>query len=239
MPIDSRPDHVAIAVPELGPATARWHDELGGGYLEPRVVTEAAGFATCQLHYRGGGKLELLEPISEDGFAARFIRRFGAQVHHITLTVPELHPAVEELGHAGYQVVDVSTDDELWHEAFLRPSEAGGVLVQIARSAYTTMEWAEHWGRETGWVVEQPRPDGALLRGPTLGHPDLDAARRLWEVLGGEVDADADGLWVTWPDAALSIRIEQRDHAGPLGVRFDGTSARTSDQRLGAAVLAA
>lgn len=239
MPIDSRPDHVAVAVPELEPATARWHDELGGGYLEPRVVTEEAGFATCQLHYRGGGKLELLEPVSDDGFAARFIQRFGAQVHHITLTVPELHPAVEELTDAGYEVVDISTDDELWHEAFLRPSQAGGVLIQIARSAYTTMEWAEHWGRETGWVVEQPRPDGAVLVGPALGHPDLDAARRLWEVLGGEVEKDDDGLSVAWPDAALSVRIEQTETAGPLGVRFEAADELSGDPQLGAAVLKA
>lgn len=240
MSINSRPDHVAVAVPSLEQAAARWHDELGGGYLEPRVVTEAAGFATCQLLYRNGVKLELLEPTRMDAFADRFVRRFGAQVHHITLTVPELLPAVEAVRRAGYDVVDVTTDDELWHEAFLRPSQAGGVIVQLAWSRYTMWEWADHWNARTGWQFEEPREDGAGLLGPTLGHPELDKATSLWSTLGANVSRKGDTLSVTWPGATFSVRVVRRtDEApGPLGLRFNDAPTLASDPTLGPAVLA-
>jgi hypothetical protein len=33
MAITSTPDHVAIAVPDIEAAAARWRDELGGGWV--------------------------------------------------------------------------------------------------------------------------------------------------------------------------------------------------------------
>lgn len=237
MPIDSRPDHVAVAVPALEDAATRWHDELGAGYLEPRVVTEAAGFATSQLHYVGGCKLELLEPTREDSFARAFLDRFGAGVHHITLVVPSLPEAIREVERAGFDVVDVAMDDELWHEGFLRPSQVGGVIVQLAASPYTSADWARHWNAKTGWVVEEPAADGAVLHGPTLGHPDLDAAHDLWTLLGAGVTRDGDALDIRWDDAPLSVRVERADVAGPIGLRFAGAPPLPGDPRIGPPVL--
>lgn len=239
MPIRSRPDHVAVAVPKVQWAATRWHDALGGGYLEPRVVTEAAGFATCQLLYRNDVKLELLEPTRNNGFAGRFVRRFGARIHHMTLTVPELMPAVEAVRRAGYDVVDVATDNDLWHEAFLRPTQAGGLIVQLAWSRYTMWEWADHWNARTGWQVEDPREDGAKLLGPSLGHDDLDMAARLWSTLGATVSRRSSDLSATWPGTGLSVHVVERtdDAPGPIGLRFEHAPPFPADRTLGPAVL--
>lgn len=235
MPIDATPDHVAVAVPCIEEAARRWRDELGGVWVNPRMTLDAAGFATRQLSYPGGAKLELLEPTDDAGFAAGFIARYGARIHHVTLKVPELLPAVGIVRAAGYDVIDVNTDDEVWHEAFLRPSQVGGMIVQIAWAGRTDAEWAAMFDMEP----EVADDDAMVLHGPTLAHPDLDAAAALWTTLGGAVIDDGDALMVSWGDAPLTVRIEPGEAAGPLGLRCWGTEAAHADRRTGPAVLPA
>jgi hypothetical protein len=153
----------------------------------------------------------------------------------VTLKVAELLPAVEILRAEGYDVVDVNTDDEVWHEAFLRPSQVGGMIVQIAWAGRSDAEWAAMFGMEP----EIADDDAMVLHGPTLAHPDLDAARRLWTTLGGSVADDGDdALLVRWGDAPLTVRIERGVTPGPLGLRCWGTEAADGDERTGPRVLA-
>jgi hypothetical protein len=238
VPIDSSPDHVAVAVPDIEAAgRARWHDVLGGGWVSPTFPTDTSevDFATRQLRYPNRAKLELLEPANPDGFAARFLSRFGARVHHVTLKVPDLLAAVTEVERAGYDVVDVFAEGDVWHEGFLRPSQVGGLIVQLVWTDRTDEDWAA----ATGVSIEPPRDDAAQLLGPLLAHPDLAAAERVWATLGAEVTRDEDGLHVAWDGAPLSIRVEPGPSAGPLGLRFAGTAPLPSDPEVaGAAVLA-
>lgn len=233
MPIEATPDHVAAAVPTIEAAAARWIDELGGGWIAPAWGVPGAGFATRQARFTGGAKLELLEPRARDGFAARFLARHGAGVHHVTLKVPALRPAVAHLEAAGLEAVDVSTDGEIWHEAFLRPAQVGGLVVQLAWSLHDDEGWAAVFGA----VPEPPRPGAARLLGPRLTHPDLERAARVWEVLGAVVVRDGERLTVRWPDAPLEVEIVAGERAGPVGVRMAGTPPLPADERLGPAVL--
>jgi methylmalonyl-CoA/ethylmalonyl-CoA epimerase len=233
MPIDATPDHVAIAVPSIDEAAARWRDQLGGVWVNPRMTLDAAGFATRQLSYPGGAKLELLEPTDDEGFAAGFVARYGARIHHVTLKVAELLPAVEIVRAEGYDVIDVNTDDAVWHEAFLRPSQVGGMIVQIAWAGRTDAEWAAMFDMQP----EVADDNAMVLHGPTLAHPDLDAARRLWTTLGGDVVDDGDALQVSWGDAALTVRIVPGVTPGPLGLRCWGAEAADADRRTGPAIL--
>jgi catechol 2,3-dioxygenase-like lactoylglutathione lyase family enzyme len=234
VPIATVPDHVAVAVPSIDAAADRWRDQLGGGWASPRFAAEEAGFASRQLRYRGGAKLELLEPLDDTGFAHRFVTRYGARVHHVTLKVDALLPAVAALREDGFDVVDVGTDGDAWHEAFLRPSQVGGLIVQVAWSAHTDAEWLEH----AGAVAEPPSDDGAVLLGPTLRHPDLTAAGRVWSLLGAEVTRDGDDvLAVTWPGSPLDLRVERGPTAAADGLRFRKTAALSDDPtRFGPAV---
>lgn len=233
MPLATTPDHVAVAVPSIDAAAARWHDTLGGAWIAPRFPSEQAGFAARQLAYPGGARLELLEPLREDSFPARFLARFGARVHHVTLKVPDLLEAVEQVRAAGFDAVDVFAEGDVWHEAFLRPSQVGGLIVQLAWQGRTDEEWAELLGIEP----EPVDPQGARLLGPRLTHPDLDDAARIWRALGAEVNAGTDHLDVFWPDAALRVEILHGPDAGPVGVRLAGADAAEEHAELGAAVL--
>lgn len=249
MPIESVPDHVAVAVHSMDEAALRWRDGVGGAWANPRMPLDAAGFATRQLRFRGGAKLELLEPIGHGGFAAPFLERFGARIHHVTLKVPDLLAAVEVVRDEGYDVVDVDTSDDVWHEAFLRPSQVGGMIVQIAYAGRSDAEWAAMFDM----TPEEPAGDAAVLHGPTLRHDDLDAAMALWTTLGASVtpadaveggDGDDRGsaLSVTWPGSPLDVRIERcgaGEQPGPVGLRLSGlTDVPTApDPRTGPAIL--
>lgn len=233
--LTSTPDHVAVAVPDFDVADARWRDELGGRWV---AWFHAHGrFRSRQSRFRGGAKLELLMPSEEDpspgNFVRRYLDRFGAQVHHVTLKVPDLHAAIATLAAAGFDVVDVDDRDPLWQEGFVRPSQVGGLIVQIAHSANSDAEWAAQHGHD----LEEPPADGAVLVGPLLEHPDLDRAATVWETLGGTVTCDAGLVTASWPDAPLRVTVRRGPAAGPVGLVFEGAEARDRDPELGAAVV--
>lgn len=232
MPITATPDHVAVAVPSIERAGTRWHDQLGGAWCSPKHA-DGPDFATQQLWYRGGARLELLEPTDAEGFAAGFLARFGARVHHVTLKVPDLFDAIATIEAAGYDVVDVDTSIDVWHEAFLRPSQVGGMIVQVAHSTLTTEQWAAY----LGFDPEPPPTAGPRLLGPTLFHPDLRACARVWETLGGQVDKDAEVVRVGWDTGELTVEVHAGDPADPV-LRFEGVPAAPADPELGPATVA-
>lgn len=231
MPIVAVPDHVAVAVPDIDAAAERWQSRLHGVWLAPRFT--GGGFGTRQLRYGNLAKLELLEPDAADGFAAGFLARFGPRIHHVTLKVPDLLEAVETLAGDGFEAVDVAVDRDDWHEAFLRPSQVGGLIVQVA--------WTDHdderWATVGGGSLAPPHPQAPSLLGPTLAHPDLGAAAAVWTALGAEVASDGDGLLVGWDGAPLTVRIERGTTAGPVGLRFDPDPHLPADPVAGAATL--
>jgi catechol 2,3-dioxygenase-like lactoylglutathione lyase family enzyme len=233
MPVAAVPDHVAVAVPDIEAAAAWWRQELGAGWANHGMFRPDAPFHVRQLRFANGARLELLQP-NGDGFARAFLDRFGPRVHHVTFKVPDaLMPAVETVRKAGYDVIDVNTEGG-WHEGFLRPSQVGGVIAQIAWSDSTPDDHA----RRNADVAEEPRGEAALL-GPTLTHPDLDAAEHVWTTLGGKVTHERDALMVAWDGAPLTVRVERGETAGPVGLRLAGTPARPADPVTGAAILPA
>lgn len=223
MALDARPDHVAVAVPDPVAAETFWREELGGARVSE---FDNETFAGRQLRFANGGKVELLGPSptdpSDDNFVRRFLSRFGTRVHHLTLLVPDLIVAIDELRVAGLDVVDVSLEHEGWKEAFLRPAQIGGLVVQVAQSSHTADEWA----RQRGQQPETPGEEAAAVLGPRLTHPDLDEAARLWELLGADIRRTDGTVSATWADAPIGVSVTAGDEAGPVALRVAGTSSR-------------
>lgn len=233
--LDSVLDHVAVAVPDTQVAQRRWVDELGAGRLGG-VRSEA--FDTYQLRFPNGGKLELLAPApdaGDDNFVRRFLARFGAGVHHLTLIVPDLREAAATVEAAGLDVVDVADQDPVWQEFFLRPGQVGGIVVQVAATSRTEEEWLTHFvGSEDG--PEQPSPWAPTLLGPRLQHPDLATARATWALLGASVSGQDEELVCTWPGTTLAVTVTPGEPAGPLALCMTNGAALPPDDSLGPAV---
>lgn len=222
-------DHVAIAVPDPDVAERRWVDALGAG----NVSHGSNGiFDSRQLRFAGGGKLELLSPAVDGdggGFVGGFLARFGSAIHHVTLKVPDLQDAIATIRAAELDVVDVQDTNAWWQEGFLRPSQVGGIIVQIAWSAASDDEWAE----QVGHKPTPPRDDAATLLGPTISHPGLDRAAALWTLLGASVEPHGGALQCRFPDSPLDVRVEPGESAGPTVLRFRGAPALPTDRDLG------
>jgi methylmalonyl-CoA/ethylmalonyl-CoA epimerase len=140
----ARIDHVAVAVRDLGAAARLFRDILGGEYLMGAEIP-AQAFRFVQYRLPGGGKFELVSPTGE-GFVSRFLERHGEGVHHITLRVEGIEEQVDRLRGSGIPLTLVSFDNPHWKEAFIHPSEAHGLLIQLAESPYTDEESARHLG---------------------------------------------------------------------------------------------
>ena len=137
---DLQLDHVAVAVRSIKAALPLFRDALGGEYL---MGNDMDGWRWVQFRYSGGGKVELLEPLGDDGFLARFLERHGEGLHHVTFKTDDIQAAIEHVESQGYELVDVNLSDPHWKEAFLRPSGAHGTLIQLAQPSGTDEEARE------------------------------------------------------------------------------------------------
>ncbi|MCC6987398.1 MAG: methylmalonyl-CoA epimerase, partial [Acidobacteria bacterium] len=157
-----RLDHIGIAVADADAGTAWYRDRLG------LTVTHVEQVESQQVraHFlpAGGAMLELLEATAPTSPIARFLEKRGPGLHHVALAVDDIAAALAELRAAGVRLIDEAPRPgaEGALVAFLHPSAAGGVLVELKQPA-------------VGVAAGQPQTV-ALFRGPartTLGDLEL------------------------------------------------------------------
>lgn len=132
MSSDLRLDHVAIAVQTIQPALHLFQNTLGGTFLSEGPGDDDDSWRWAQLALPGGGTIELLEPLGE-GWLARFLAKRGQGLHHLTLRTQDIHGAMQRISANGYELIDVHLDREGWKDAFMRPSQTYGTLIQIVQ----------------------------------------------------------------------------------------------------------
>ena len=123
--------HLGIAVESLETAVPVFAKLLGKSpaaseKVEDQMVRVAA-FTVCE------SRIELLEPTSPESTIARFLRKRGPGVHHLTLTVPDLRHALRTLEEEGIRLIDREPRLGAGNEriAFLHPSSTAGVLIEL------------------------------------------------------------------------------------------------------------
>ena len=128
-------DHVGIAVKDLGAALAFYRDALG---LEIEAPEEVAS-QRVRAHFLpvGEAKLELLEATAPDSPIAKYTEKRGAGLHHITLRVDDISAALAQLKARGARIIDEQPRPGAEHSlvAFIHPSSAHGVLVELKQSS--------------------------------------------------------------------------------------------------------
>jgi methylmalonyl-CoA epimerase len=171
-------DHVGIAVQDVEAALAFYRDSLG---LEVHGTEEVLS-QRVRAHFipAGSTSLELLEGTAPDSVITKYIERRGPGLHHITLRVEDIRAALAHLEAKGTRLIDREPRPgaEGALVAFIHPSAAHGVLVELKQAARPAADLRVHritWGDLRLTVLHDGpfRLDGGAMFGVV--------PRTLWE----------------------------------------------------------
>ena len=128
-----RLNHVAIAVPDLASAAAKYRDLLGAEVGEPQVLAEHG--VTVVFVTLSNSKIELMTPFGVESPIGKFLEKNpGGGVHHICFEVNDLVDAAAELTKAGARVLGDGVPKIGAHGLpvlFLHPKDFAGTLIEL------------------------------------------------------------------------------------------------------------
>jgi methylmalonyl-CoA/ethylmalonyl-CoA epimerase len=131
-----RLNHVAIAVPDLLPAAARYGDVLGARVSAPEPQPEH-GVTTVFVELPNT-KIELLEPLGEASPIAGFLERHPeGGIHHICYEVDDILAARDRLLAQGVRVLGGGEPKIGAHGkpvVFLHPKDLLGTLIELEQA---------------------------------------------------------------------------------------------------------
>lgn len=130
-----RVDHISMAVHSIDQQLPFFTDLLGLTLVN-RWRNEAEGYAGAVLDFPGNQlQMEILEPISEDGFVAKFLRERGPGFHHITVEVEDVQQAAQSLTDTGLRSFGGVQGPADFRHTYIHPKDSGGVLWQVYSSS--------------------------------------------------------------------------------------------------------
>jgi methylmalonyl-CoA/ethylmalonyl-CoA epimerase len=131
-----RVNHIAIAVPDLGAATATYRDTLGARVSQPQPLPEHG--VTVVFVELPNTKIELLEPLGEGSPIAAFLEKSpSGGMHHICYEVNDITAARDQLKAAGARVLGDGQPKIGAHGKpvlFLHPKDFNGTLVELEQA---------------------------------------------------------------------------------------------------------
>jgi methylmalonyl-CoA epimerase len=122
-------DHVAVAVHSI--ERSRPHFELlAGETCSPPQTLEPQGVRVAFV-----GALELLEPLGPHTTVGRFLERRGEGLHHVAYRTEDIVTELARLDAAGVRLIDRVPRPGAHGRsvAFVHPSGAGGVLIELVQ----------------------------------------------------------------------------------------------------------
>jgi methylmalonyl-CoA/ethylmalonyl-CoA epimerase len=141
-PLFTRIDHIGIAVANLDEAI-NWYETTFGLTVAARETNEAQGVHEAMLAVQvdgpgpAGSYVQLLEPTRDDSPVGKYLAKRGPGVHHIAYGVQDVTAALDSLGGAGLQLIDLHPRHGAMNSsiAFLHPKSTGGVLTELVQAA--------------------------------------------------------------------------------------------------------
>ncbi|WP_137153722.1 methylmalonyl-CoA epimerase [Rhizobium sp. FKL33] len=128
-----RINHIALAVPDLAVATARYRDSLGAKVSEPQALPEH-GVTVVFVSFENS-KVELLEPLGKASPIAAFLTKNpDGGMHHICYEVRDIRAARDHLVAAGARVLGGGEPKIGAHGnpvLFLHPKDFFGTLIEL------------------------------------------------------------------------------------------------------------
>ncbi len=131
-----RLNHIALAVPDLAAAVARWQGGLGVEISAPQILPEHG--VTVVFIDTGNSKIELLEPLGKDSPIAKFLdRNPDGGMHHMCFDVDDILSARDSLIASGARVLGDGEPKIGAHGKpvlFLHPKDFYGTLIELEQS---------------------------------------------------------------------------------------------------------
>lgn len=126
-------NHVAIAVPDLAAATAKYRDTLGAEVSAPADQPDHG--VTVVFVNLPNSKIELLAPLGADSPIAKFLERNPAGgIHHLCYEVDDIIAARDKLAADGARVLGDGEPKIGAHGKpvlFLHPKDFFGTLIEL------------------------------------------------------------------------------------------------------------
>jgi LAO/AO transport system kinase len=133
-------DHVGVVVGDAA-AIVAFLERTCGVTADPVEDLERQG-VRVQFIRAGPAAIEIIVPIGPTSPVSRFLERRGPGLHHVALRVDDLEAALSSLKARGVQLVDEVPRPGAAGTtvAFIHPSSAGGVLVELVARERDTRE---------------------------------------------------------------------------------------------------
>ena len=126
-------NHIAIAVPDLETAAARWRDTLGADVSAPQSLPQHG--VRIVFVIQPNSKVELMEPLGESSPIAAFLARNpDGGIHHICYEVSDIRAARDRLVDDGARVLGDGEPRTGAHGnlvLFLHPKDFCGTLIEL------------------------------------------------------------------------------------------------------------
>jgi methylmalonyl-CoA/ethylmalonyl-CoA epimerase len=128
-----RLNHVAIVVPDLAAAAAKYRDLLGAHIHHPRELPEHG--VTIVFVDLENTKIELMTPLGVESPIAKFLAEHpNGGMHHICFEVADLAAAAQRLIAGGARILGDGTPKIGAHSLpvlFLHPKDFDGTLIEL------------------------------------------------------------------------------------------------------------
>ena len=127
-------NHLGIATKGIDEALKFWADALGLENVHTETVEDQK--VRVAMLPLGESRIELLEPTSEDSPISKFLEKRGGGIHHIAVEVEDIEAALAKLKAQGARLIDENPriGAEGCLVAFVHPSTAGGVLLELVQN---------------------------------------------------------------------------------------------------------
>ena len=96
---------------------------------------ESESVKVAMLHLANSSKIELLEPLNNEGPIEKFLQKRGPGIHHICLRVDDIHKVIDNLKKANVRLINDQPKQGAHNMlvAFVHPKATGGVLLELSQ----------------------------------------------------------------------------------------------------------
>ncbi len=124
-------DHVAIAVPDLEKAIARFMSDFGLEYKGSEDV--AAAKTSTAFFPLPATSIELVHPLNDEGPIKTYLEKRGGGLHHLCFRTDDIDADVARLKAKGYQFLADSPTLGAHNSRviFIHPKSCDGVLIEL------------------------------------------------------------------------------------------------------------